>query len=98
MLISMMIIDIRKEKLIKQIGLRIDSSRQGRFGGVAVTFSLCYCTKGTIFMPYMAKYLIKCPINLYNLYKFSRSKCFINIVEIENFVFSPIFFYNSQKC
>ena len=49
--------------LVVSSSLRIENSRQGRFGGVAVTFSLCYCTKGTIFMPYIAKYLIKFPIN-----------------------------------
>ena len=41
--------------------LKVDNSRQGRFGGVSVTFSLCYYTKGTICMTYIAKYLIKCP-------------------------------------
>ena len=35
----------------------------GPFWWVAVFFSLCYYTKGTIFITYVAKYLIKCPIN-----------------------------------
>ena len=50
--------------------IKIDNS----FVGVAGTSSLSYCPKGTICMPYMAKYLIKRPINWYNFYNF-RGNC-----------------------
>ena len=59
---------------------------------MAVNLSLCFCHKGTMFMPYMAKNLIQCPINVYDLYKIRGSNCFIILVEIENLDFSPTFF------
>ena len=46
----------------EMVKLRI-GSRQSRFGGVSVTFSLCYYTKGTKCMTYIAKYPRKCPIS-----------------------------------